>query len=290
MRQPHDPVRRRLLLGAAVLCAGPMLARRAASADFSPPIEMGILPYLPTASLLAGHQSLRRHFEETFKRPVALSTAPDFRSFQQRVLQGDFDFIIIGPGPGWQAHVDRKHQVIAVSRRRVSVYFLVPHDSPIKSIADLRGKTLATIDPLTVTAQTTMMVLREHKLRPDTDLKIRHEKTPFNCAQAVALGTVAAASFPNVAYQSLPAEIRGEIKIIHESDSMPGVLFMVRPAPNMPAPEAFQAALFRFADKTEAGRAFIKELNHDGLAKPDPEALRVLDRFLPETRRIMAQP
>lgn len=290
MRQPHDPVRRRLLLGAAVLCAGPMLARRAASADFSPPIEMGILPYLPTASLLAGHQSLRRHFEETFKRPVALSTAPDFRSFQQRVLQGDFDFIIIGPGPGWQAHVDRKHQVIAVSRRRVSVYFLVPHDSPIKSIADLRGKTLATIDPLTVTAQTTMMVLREHKLRPDTDLKIRHEKTPFNCAQAVALGTVAAASFPNVAYQSLPAEIRGELKIMHESDSMPGVLFMVRPAPNMPAPEAFQAALFRFADETEAGRAFIKELNHDGLAKPDPEALRVLDRFLPETRRIMAQP
>lgn len=290
MHKPYDPVRRRLLLGAAALIAGPALSRRAASADFSRPIEVGVMPYLPTATLIAGHQSLRHHFEETFKRPVVLSTAPDFHSFQQRVLAGNFDFTIIGPGPGWQAHLDRKHELVAISQRMVRIYILVARDSPIKSIADLRGKTLATIDPLTVTSQTTMVVLREHKLQPGIDLRIRHEKTPFNTAQALALGEVAAAGFPNVAYSNLPAEIRDKLRILHETGDVPGVLFMVRPAPDMPKPEAFQAALFRFARDTEAGRAFIKEFNHDGLSKPDLKALRVLDRFLPETRRLMATP
>ncbi len=36
-----------------------------------------------------------------------------------------------------------------------------------------------------------------------------------------------------------------------------------------------------------AGRAFPKDLNRDGLLRPDAKALRSLDRFLPEARRIM---
>jgi phosphonate transport system substrate-binding protein len=287
-----DLFRRRLLFGAAALASGAVLPRRVASADQAStnrPIEIGILPYMPTATLIAGHQGLRRHFEETFKRSVALSTAPDFRSFQHRVLAGDFDLTIIGPGPGWQAHLDRGHQVVAVSKRMVRIYILVAKGSPIKNFADLRGTTLATIDPLTVTSQTTMAVLRDNKLQPGADIQVRHEKTPFNAAQALALGEVAAAGFPNIAYPNLPADIRAKLRILVETDGMPGVLFMARPTPDVPAPEEFQAALFRFVETAE-GKAYVKEFNHDGLIRPDPNVLRALDRFVPETRRLMAGP
>jgi hypothetical protein len=70
---------------------------------------------------------------------------------------------------------------------------------------------------------------------------------------------------------------------------MPGILFMVRPAADIPKPEDFQTALFRFTE-TEAGRGYVKEFNHDALLKPDLKALRVLDRFVPETRRLMNLP
>lgn len=289
MHTPHDAVRRRLLFAMAGVATTRFAAAADATAGQARPIEIGILPYMPTAALLTGHQGLRSHFEQTFKRPVAISTAPDFHSFQHRVLAGDFDFIIIGPGPGWQAHLDRKYPVVAVSKRMVSIYFLVPKDSPIQRITDLRGRALSTIDPLTVTSQTTMVHLREHKLQPGVDVKIRHEKTPFNAAQAVALGEVDAASFPNVAYPNLPAEIRVKLRIFHESEGMPGVLFLVRPAPDTPSAEDFQAALFRFAD-TAAGQTYLKEFNHDALLKPDLKALRALDRFVPETRRLMSLP
>jgi phosphonate transport system substrate-binding protein len=292
MPTPHDP-RRRRLLGTALALAGSAFVRHAAGADASKtaarPIEIGILPYMPTTALLAGHQALRIHFEETFGRQALVSTAPDFQSFQQRVVRGDFDFIIIGPGPGWQAHLDHKHQVVAVSQRMVRIYILVAKDGPIATPANLRGKTLATIDPMTVTSQTTMWLLREHKLVPGSDVRIRHEKSPFNAAQALALGEVAAAGFPNVAYPNLPPEIAAKLRILLESDGMPGVLFMVRPAPDMPGAGAFQAALFRFGE-TEAGRKYLKEFNHDALLKPDLRALRTLDRFVPEIRRLLATP
>jgi phosphonate transport system substrate-binding protein len=287
-----DLFRRRLLLGTAALGSGAVLPRLAAGADHSGgarPLEIGILPYMPTATLIAGHQALRRYLEERFKRPVALSTAPDFRSFQHRVLAGEFDVAIIGPGPGWQAHLDRGHQVIAVSKRMVRIYILVAKGSPIKNLADLRGTTLATIDPLTVTSQTTMAVLRDSQLQPGTDIQVRHEKTPFNAARALALGEVAAAGFPNVAYPNLPTDIRDKLRILVETDGMPGVLFMARPAPDVPTPEEFQAALFRFVETAE-GKAYVKEFNHDGLIRPDPNVLRTLDRFVPETRRLMAGP
>ncbi len=290
MRTAIDLYRRRLVFGAAALLSGAALPRGASSAIASSAprrLEIGVIPYLPTATLIAGHQSLRRYFEDTFKRPVGLSTAPDFRSFQGRVLDGDFDFTVIGPGPGWQAHLDRGHQVVAVSKRMVRIYILVAKDSPIKSVAELRGTKLSTIDPLTVTSQTTMAVLRDNGLQPGTDIQVRHEKNPFNVAQALALGEVSAAGFPNIAYPNLPADIRDKLRILVETEGIPGVLFMMRPAADVPTPEEFQVALFRFVD-TEGGRAYLKEFNHDGLLMPDLKALRTLDRFVPETRRLIA--
>jgi phosphonate transport system substrate-binding protein len=279
-----DVGRRRLLLGAAALLAG--AAVPLARGDTPRAIEVGLIPYLPTATLIARHQPLRRHLEQAFRRPVVLSTAPDFHTFQQRVLQGAFDFVITGPGPGWQAYADRKHEVVAVSQRTVRILFIVAADSPLREFAELRGKTIATIDPLTITAQTAVTTLQEHRLRPNADVRIRHEKTPFNCAQAVILGEVAAAALTTAVHANLPAETRERLRTFHESEGFPGMLFMVRPAPNMPAPAEFQAALFRFAE-SDAGRAFLRELNHDGLLRPDLKELRSLDRFLPETRRIM---
>ncbi|MBA3031531.1 MAG: phosphate/phosphite/phosphonate ABC transporter substrate-binding protein [Gammaproteobacteria bacterium] len=289
MADSHNAIRRRLLLGGTALCASLALSRRAASADFSRPIEIGIRPSLPTAMLMAGHQSLRLHFEQTFKRPVALSTAPDFSQFQRRVLRGDFDFIIIGPGPGWQAHLDRGYPIIAVSQQMVRVYILVAKDGPIKNIADLSGKTLATIGPLTVSSQIAQTILREHKLQPGVDVQIQHMKNPFNVAQLVAQGDVAAASFPNISFPSLPAAIAGKLRILYEAEPIPGIFFMVRPASDMPSPKAFQAALFNFAKETPAGRAYIKDFSHEALTLPDLDALRVLDRFLPEIRQTMTK-
>lgn len=282
-----DPVRRRLLLGGAALCSASMLSRQASGADLARPIEIGIRPYQPTAALMAGHQALRQHFEKAFQRRVALSTAPDFVTFQQRVLRGDFDFVVIGPGPGWQAHLDRGYPIVAMARRKLRIYILVARDSPITRIPDLRGKLLASINPYNLSAQVVRTILREHGLQPDSDVRIVARRNSFEAAQLVALGDADAMVIPNMSFSSLPPEFRNQLRVLHDEGEFPGILFLVCPGADLPDAADFQAALLAFANDTEAGRAYIREAGLDGLVVPDPKALRVLDRFVPEIRRVM---
>lgn len=285
---PPRFIQRACLLAFLILLApGSGLVVAAADSAAAPrSVEIGILPYMPTAQLLTGHQGLRAHFEKQFRRPVALATATDFHAFQEKVLAGEFDFIVIGPGPGWQAHLDRNYEVVAMANRLIRIYVLVKKGASIGTLADLRGKALATIDPLTVTTQTTLLALRRSGIEPGRDIDVRYERTPFNCAQAVVLGEVAAAGFPSIAFGNLLPDIRDKLNVIYESEEIPGILYMVRPAPDMPDPGEFQAALLQFAE-TDAGRAYIEAFKHDGLSLPDQKVLRKLDHFVPEVRRLM---
>lgn len=290
MKSPLFVRRRRMLIAAALLplaCAG-----LAAGESNKPgrPLEIGLMPYMPTARLFESHQSLRHHIETTFKRPAVLSTAPDFHTFQRRVLRGDFDLVLTGPNIGWQAYLDAGMVPIAVSKKFVVIQIVVAKDSGIKAIADLRGKAVATIGAITTTSQTTVQLLREGGLEADKDVQLRHEQTPFNSAQAVVLGEVAAAGFPNVSFQALTPDIRDRLRIIKESAPLPGVMFISRKAPDVPSPEQFQAALFSYANDTPEGRAYVRELGHEGLLKPDFTALKVLDSLVPAVRRILAKP
>jgi phosphonate transport system substrate-binding protein len=286
-----NQARRRLLVAGLGFATGVIATRRAFGGTQASqrPIEVGLLPYLPTARLLASHEPLRLFFEQKFKRPVVLSTAPDFKRFQQRVLAGDFDVYLIGPGPGWQAHVDREHEVLAVSKRPLRIMIVAGHDGPVRSVGDLRGCSVAVIDPLTVTSQTTVAMLRQSGLEPGRDVRVKFEKIPFNAVQAVALGELEAAGVPDLIYPSFPADLRKKLKVVARSEELPGVLFMAGSSPDAPQAREFQSALLSFAE-SDAGRTFVRELNHDGLAKPNMDSLRFLDRFVPETRRVVLEP
>lgn len=243
-------LRRRLVL-ASLGAAGTALATKVFPAETTVqarPLEFGVVPYLPAGRLLTAFEPLRAHFAQAFQRPVAMSTAPDFKSFQRRALDGDYDLYFIGPGPGWQTYRDRQHLIVAVAKATLQIYLLVARDGPVRKIADLRSKTLATIDPLTVTAQVAAAVLRQTGLMPGSDVTLRTEKTPFNAAQAVALGEAAAAACPDVAWPSLPAELREKLHILYRSEALPGGLLMARPTADLPPLDAIRKATFDFID------------------------------------------
>ena len=68
-------------------------------------------------------------------------------------------------------------------------------------------------------------------------------------------------------------------------------MFIAAGRRSIPSPEQFQAALFDFAESTPEGRTYIKELDHEGLLKPDFKAsARCSIVFVPEVRRAMARP
>lgn len=275
--------RRRLLLATSLSLCLP-----AAHAGLRP-LEIGIMPYLPTATLISGHQPLRRHLEATLSRDARLSSAPDFPTFHRRTLAGDYDLVITGPPLAWHAHQENKMTWIAVSDRVLRILFLVPNDSPIQRIEDLGGRSVATIDPMTITAQVASATLREHRLEPGRDVIMVHRNSPANAAQATLLGDAAATAFPSVSLPGLPIEMRRQFRPIHESHNLPSVAFLARNTIDLPTPGEMQAILFHFARETAEGKEFLRQFNHDGLHAPDLKAMRILDQYLPELRRQLAK-
>lgn len=271
----------RLLL--AIASCG-LLTVPASAAEPQRPIEIGVMPYLSTAKLIAGHQPLRRYIEGTYKRPTSLSTAPDFPTFQQRTLAGNYDLIITGPPLAWEAQKAGKTTLVAVADRALRIITVVARNSPIRSIPELRGKTAGVLPPPSFAPAIFADILREHGLKAGVDVAVHYDKTPYNSVKAAAMGDIAAAAYPTVSLPSLPQELLEQVRTIHESQEFPAVTFSVRLAPDLPTPEDFQATLFRFVRDTEEGRNFLKEFGHDGLSAPDMKALRILDRFLPDAR------
>lgn len=283
---PRPDPRRRLILASGLALA----AAGVRAAGSQRPIEIGVIPYLPTAQLIAGHQPLRQFIENTFQRQAVLSTAPDFSTFHRRTLAGDYDIVVTGPPLAWHAHQEGRMVWVAVADRPLRIVFLAAAKGGASRLGDLGGKVVTTLAPMSITAQVTAATLAEHGLRPERDVQLRHERTPFNAAQSVLLGDAAAAALPDLTLPALPAEIRDGLRTIHESGELPGVAFLARRAPDLPDVATIRDALLRFARATPQGRKFMREFGHDGLRAPDLKAMHALDRFLPELKRQMAAP
>jgi phosphonate transport system substrate-binding protein len=269
--------RRRFLTAAAVALLAPL----ARAADAMRPFEIGVMPYLSVGQVTRAYQPLRLFIEETFRRPAVISTAPDFPTFQQRTLAGEYDLIVTGPPLAWQAQKEGKITLIAVADRPLRMVVVVGRAGPIREVAGLRGGTLAVIAPPSFALQIATDMLRQHGLKAGVDVAMRYDTTPFNSVKSVALGEVTAAAYPTVSLPTLPRELLDQVRTLEESQNFPSVTFSIRRSPDLPGPEEMQKALLHFVRDTEAGRAFVAELGHDGLSAPDMKALRILDRFLP---------
>jgi phosphonate transport system substrate-binding protein len=96
------------LAGAAASAAAParLLAQTAAA---TPAFEIGLLPNISARVLLAQYQPLRDFLSRELKRPVQLSTAPDWATFHQRTVALEYDLVITAAHLARLAQLERGH-------------------------------------------------------------------------------------------------------------------------------------------------------------------------------------
>lgn len=153
MTTPRDPTRRRL--AAATVLAVPLaLAARLARAQppAGAPLTLTLAPFLSPASLLSAFRPLREHLERTLARPVEMRSTKDFLSLCESVRQQQQDVAMLPAHLARLAIVDWGHRALAATIDSLEVLVLVRRDSAVASPSDLRGGTVAMLDPLALTA------------------------------------------------------------------------------------------------------------------------------------------
>lgn len=286
MRQ--RPTRRRLLAGAAASIAlAPWLPARARSGD----LQLGIVPFLPPAQLVRSYGPLAAALQSIAGRPVQLSTAPDFVTFLQRARAHEYHVLVTGPAFARYCQVDAGYEPLLVGREPVHAVVLVRADGPLaaaRSLAVLRGRTVATMEPMTVIAQLATEMLQQAGLTPGADVAVMGHRSPFNAVQAMLLDEAAAAIVTANLPARLPDAMAARVAEIARSRPLPGIVLMARPESGLPSVARWRAALADYF-LTEAGRAFAGHPNHGGFRVPRDDELRALDGFLPAIRRELAR-
>lgn len=157
-------------------------------------LKFGILPRLTEKEMREGFTPLAEHLSKELGVKVALVIPKDFDTWRKEAEAREYDFVYTNP----YLYVLLKKavpetEVLAISSEPeigddIKGTIIVKKDSPIKSIADLKGKTIAATDPGSAGAYLVQMkMLSKAGLKKD-DVKVIFEKKRDPVAEAILAG------------------------------------------------------------------------------------------------------
>ena len=174
----------RLLLPA--LLAFAVAVPTAVAADFVLSITEGITYYQTNKEIQARFAPLADQISKAIKRPVRMVIVSAYAEAREGLEKQEFDLAFIHPAQvALGAIKSGKYKSIAwtTGYTDYSVMLLANKDQPFTKLEDLRGRTIVSPDPDSITAWMLRSMLRDQKLKPGEDVKIittrYQEAVPF---------------------------------------------------------------------------------------------------------------
>lgn len=280
------PGRRRLLaLLAGLGCTTLALPLRARETS----LKLGLLPYLNTRTLIGNYQPIAAALSQALGLSVQLETAPDFSTFMQRAFRGDYDLMLMAPHYARLAELEHGYRTILIHKTPIRAVLVTSRQQPLASLQDLKGQTLAIHERSAIIVILGVSWLKEHGLEENRDYQFVQTVTHSSALLHVQNGRARAAMVSHATLAQAPAELQQSVEIAHEYARIPGLYLMAHPRLPEARRLAIKKALLDFEQSPE-GQYFFQTTTHGGYREATPEDARLLDRSLPETRRLLSRP
>ncbi|WP_313254777.1 MULTISPECIES: phosphate/phosphite/phosphonate ABC transporter substrate-binding protein [unclassified Stenotrophomonas] len=224
--------------------------------------------------------------------------ARDAQQMSSYLRRGRVDWVTETSGTAMALQQRAQAQPLLLTERNgVSAYhcvFFVRRDSPIQTLDDLKGRTLALQSTLSTSAYLVpAMELLQHGVPPEILL------TPQDAPAADAVGYVFARSELNIstyvhkrvvdagAFSSIdwaddhamPVAFRQDLRVIYRSEPIPRAVEMVRGDLEPAVRERLRAVLLEASGDPLAGPALVKFFGTTGFHPVDADSQRALDRL-----------
>ena len=183
---------RRIVLALTLLLMAPL----ALAADFVLSITEGVTYYQTNKEIEARFQPLADMLAKALKRPVRMVVVSAYQDLRDGLARQEYDLAFVHPAHVSLAAIkaEKYHSVAwTAGYTDYAVSLLIKKDQPFTKLDDLKGRTVVSPDPDSITAAMLRAMLRDQKLGP-TDVKIittrYQDAVPFylenNFAQAGA--------------------------------------------------------------------------------------------------------
>lgn len=287
---------------ARILLAIPMLASAACGSGEEPyqpnfsasgeaPLtySFAILPQHNPALLHRTYSPLIDHLNRSVEGVrFTLVASPDYAAFQQRLAAGEFDFALSNPYQAVQAAAaDYRIFGKMAGDEDFRGLILVRRDSPIRTLADLRGRTISY--PAQTAVASAMMpqyYLHAHGV-PLKATKPIYVGSMESAIQSVVLGLSDAASVwpdPWEKFQRSRPDLARRLEVRWQTPHLVNnALVANRRVPSEVADKVL--ASLRALDRSPEGRALLATLSVDGFEGADDRTYDPVRRFLADFSR-----
>jgi phosphonate transport system substrate-binding protein len=241
-------------------------------------LVFGVFPYLSPSQIVEQFTPLNEHLAKALGRPVELRSAPNYSQFIERTHAGEYDIIFTAPHLGRFAEKRDYYRPLAQTGYQIIIVVLTKKDSPIKSLDNLRGHTLAVGAKMSMTYQITNQSLSKSGLELGKNVNFIDTASFSNVLEAILRGEADAGATGTLLWDSAPAEQRAQLREIYRAPPAPGFLLLGHTRNGKKMLSKLQAALTSFAG-TAAGRAFFAKTRQIDFRPLDAATMKRIDPY-----------
>ncbi|MBS1144731.1 MAG: ABC-type phosphate/phosphonate transport system, periplasmic component [Proteobacteria bacterium] len=259
------------------------------SAEAAParPLRLGIMPFNSTLALFKTHQPLRQHLQNELGRSIEFYTAPDYFTFLNSSLAGEYDILITGPHFGVMCL--EAYEALVRYKAVLQPVFVVRPNAGIQSLNDLRGKRIGLSSRLSISSIGGVKWLADQGMQMGRDYQLFERTTHGAAVAAVAVGELDAALTTHTPLRQVPEDVRAKVSILPIEVRVPHLMTLAHKRLGKVDIKRIREALLKFG-LTAEGLSFFKETGYEGYAPITAEDVQSLQPYVSLTRTLLGHP
>lgn len=247
-------------------------------------LTFGVFPFLPASRLEAVFAPLAAEISGALQSEVLYQSSSSFEKFADRLANEEFDIAFIQPFD--YLKIASQHNYFPLVRRNESLrgVYVVRQDSPLNSIKDLKGKTIAMAPETAALSYLGKISLVENGLIPARDVVVQHFRSHHSCLQEVLIGHADACVTGEPAMRMFTNLNKVQLRILGQTEASAAMLFVAHARVPAERRELIRRVLRQTnLEYLEPGlRTLLKKADQ-------PAFVRAEDRDFDELRALMPQ-
>jgi len=233
---------------------------------------------LTATDLLFRYAEFNKIVEKALGAPVTLIALRDIKALRSSVATGAHALVMSRPADVLAEAVrDHGYQIVVASKEPAHALFIVKKDSPLKSIADIKGKSIVVPDRYAYMWRIANAMMRDNKI------SMANERVRSMNDQA-AIGWSMESGFFDVGVVASfsPAGRTWEKnggRVIARSPEVPNMPMIASPKVSAARVQKLRAALVSL-ESTESGTAILKQIGVTGFREAPPQTFIDLTKWL----------
>ncbi len=223
------------------------------------PYTFAVFPYFSANEMEVIYRPVAVQLSSYLGQPVNFVTERSHKAFIHQLNNQQYDIALIPPF-WYPVAVDRKgYRPLLKMAEPFRALILVPEDSPVTSIEELRGQTIATPPAFAPVSQLAIKTLVEHGLVPGSDVRLMANPTVDDCFRQVYQQQASACVSPPHAPTYYEKTRQLKFRSVLESRGGPGVALVVHQRLGSDVGERMEQ-FFLQLHRTEMGRYLLKNM------------------------------